>query len=141
MRNVSVSGLFEIALPRSKKSRDVASQIREKLHLNFGEFYAVIEGIYEISILAHHRERQALSKLVRRIGDAEIRDGLGAVTVAWPRTTKDIPGIYYRITRSLALRGISIQSFHTLGAEMVVIVRENDLMNAFEALQAVLYQN
>ena len=132
------SGIYEVAFASTEKSRGIIEILRNKLVIEEGEYLSIAEGSYEIVILTGQKNKDKVRKILGKFKTTSELDDLACVTVNWPKITKDIPGIYYRITRSLALRKISIQSFHTIGSEMMIIVKASDLMHAHESILKLL---
>ena len=132
------SQIYEVAVQRNAKGEEIARKVRKEVAPEKSDFLSVIEGSYEIVFFTSQRNKARLLQIIGRNKKTSEIDSLGCVTVNWPPITKSIPGIYYRITRALALGGISIQSFHTVGAEMMIFVDESSLGAAYEALERVL---
>jgi aspartokinase len=140
-RNLEISlrsGIYEVALRRTSKAERLADTIRKEISVTKGDLLSIVEGSYEIVVFASQSiEREILKHLKGHPRTSELRYA-GIVTVNWPPVTKDIPGIYARVTQAFARREISIQSFHTIGAEMMIIVKEDMLTSAYEALSSLL---
>lgn len=132
----SKSQIYELALARSEKNSLLAKKINEKFSAAKGDYISVIEGTYEIVIFTNQKHKKIIRKFITGCKITSEADNLAYITVNWGNTTKDIPGIYYRITRALALKNISIQSFHTVGAEMMIFFKEDVFQ---EASQTILH--
>ena len=131
--------LYEVAIASHGKSAAIADRVRKGIERRSGDLCAVIEGTYETVILTQQEYKKAVQKILGKTKRNSELGNLGAVTVNWPRSTKDIPGIYYRITRALAFNDIAIQSFHTLGSEMMIMVKDRSLGIAYDVLSRVLH--
>ncbi len=132
------SQIYEIAIQRNLKAEEIARRVRKEIGQEKSDFLSVIEGSYEIVFFTSQRNKEKLLHFIGKSKKTTELDNLGCVTVNWPPVSKSVPGIYYRITRALAFNGISIQSFHTVGAEMMIFVEESALRSAYEALERVL---
>jgi aspartokinase len=128
------NNIYGVAIARSDKSSELADKIRKALVIYPGDFLVIAAGSYEIAFSTSQRNKSALQKLIGKHKKTSEVENISAVTVNWPPLTKDIPGIYYAITRSLALKKITIQAFHTIGSEMMVLVDEKSLALAYETL-------
>jgi aspartokinase len=109
--------------------------------LSKGDLLTITEGFYEIVIFTSQKYRKQIRKLLGKLKPSSELSNLAIVTVNWPASTKNIPGIYYRITRALAIRQIAIQSFHTIGSEMMIIVSEESFGRAHETIYSLLYND
>ncbi len=134
----SKSQIYELAIARSEKNSVIAKKINEKFSAAKGDYISVIEGTYEIVIFTNQKHKKIIRKLISNCKITSEADNLAYITVNWENNTKDIPGIYYRITRALALKNISIQSFHTVGAEMMIFFKEEVFQDASQTILHLL---
>ena len=132
------SQIYEIAFRQSSASNNITSKIKKSLDSNKGTFLSIFEGQYEVVVCTNQRNKSLVKKAIPRNKITSEVDDIAYVTVNWDKCTKDIPGIYFRITRALALKGISIQSFHTIGAEMMIMVQSENLSEAHSTLCSLL---
>lgn len=139
--NVPISArsqIYEVAIEQSRRAKRSLEKIRERFAVGRGAFFSIVEGHYEVVFYVDQGRGVELRKLLRGERITSEIENLACVTVNWPRITKDVPGIYFRITRELALRGISIQAMHTIGAEMAIFVREDALVATHQAIAELL---
>lgn len=130
----SRSEIYEVAVERSQKNIDLFLSLQKNASHNKGNFLSVFEGSYEVVILTNQKNKPEIRKHLKASQITSEVDNLGYVTVNWEKLTKDIPGIYYRINKSLAVNDISIQSFHTIGTEMMILFKEDKLSKAYEII-------
>lgn len=121
------SNLFEIAVAKNQSSLRISDKLRQVLKLRESDFFSVFQGDYEIVFFTNSNLRKELIKNLKGLDITSKVDQLAFITVNWSPETKEIPGIYLRITRELALNQISIQSMHTIGSEMMIVLKERDL--------------
>ncbi len=132
------SQIYEVAIEKTPEIVKILRVIDSKIKRNKGDILSSIEGSYEILIFTNQHNKKIIKEALRGQKITSELDNLAYVTVNWEKLTKDIPGIYYRITRSLAFKGISIQSFHTIGAEMMIFFKEDVFMEAYQAIGNLL---
>lgn len=133
------SQIYEVAIERTPKVKKILDELYSHIERQKGEFFSFIEGTYEMVIFTNQHNKK---RVRRAINDQKItseRDDLSYVTVNWEKKTKEIPGIYYRITRALAFRNISIQSFHTIGAEMIIFFKKEEMVSAYQVIDDILH--
>lgn len=134
----SIGSLSEIAFRIDEKGMRSLAKLSSRLARNKSTVFISGHGAYEISVLADKKLMpQIIAEMKGARPTSKIKDA-ACVSVDWPASTKDIAGIYYRVTRALARREISIQSFHTIGAEMMIVVRESDLSRAHATISQLL---
>ena len=133
-----LTSLVEIGIRKDGHTLKRLQAFQHQLTLRGDEICTIAHGAYEVVILAHQRHTKRIYQSMRDCRFTSEVTQLGCVTVDWPSTTKDIPGIYYRVTRALSRREISIQSFHTIGSEMMILVREDVLPQAYTTIRQLL---
>ena len=132
------SQIYEVAIEKTPKIPDILKYIQKNIKRNKGEFLSVTEGTYEICIFTNQINKKLVKNLLKGQKITSELDNLAYVTVNWKKITKDIPGIYYRVTRSLSFKGISMQSLHTIGSEMMIFFKEKDFLDAYQTIIGIL---
>ena len=128
------SNVYEIAIKKESQLSTLLFNIQKNLIKKAGIFLSVVDGNYETVFLSNQCNKKIIKKMLKNKEITSEQDNLGYLSVNFEPYTKDIPGIYYRITRAFAFNNISIQSFHTIGAEMIILFKKKDFMNAYETL-------
>lgn len=131
------NNLTEIAVRKSERTAELISQLSAEL-ISDGREVSVMMGSYEIVIYSNAQDVALVERRLRSIKKTSVIHPIGCVTVDWPPSTKDIPGIYFLITRVLAFGRVSIQSFHTIGSEMSIFVTEPNLLSAHRLISELL---
>lgn len=132
------SNIYEVAFERTPDVNRIINLLYKKINRQKGEFLSIAEGTYEIVIFTNQSNKNIVQEALKRQHITSELDNLAYVTVNWAKITKDIPGIYYRITRTLAFKNISIQSFHTIGAEMMIFFKEDVFVDAYKTIVELL---
>ncbi|MDP3881963.1 MAG: hypothetical protein Q8Q31_03755 [Nanoarchaeota archaeon] len=133
------SQIYEVAIEKTPKSKKIFDQLYTNIKRHKGEFLSFVEGTYEIVVFTNQRNKNQVKHAIKGQKITSEQNNLAYVTVNWAKITKDIPGIYYRITRELAFKNISIQSFHTIGAEMIIFFKEEDFVRAYQVIDSILH--
>ena len=132
------SNIYEVAIEKTPHLLPILKYLYQKVKRQKGEFISIIEGTYEIAIFTNQNNKKYVREALRSEKITSELNNLAYITVNWKKFTKDIPGIYYRITRALAFKGISIQSFHTIGGEMMIFFKAGVLVEAYKIIVGVL---
>lgn len=97
-------------------------------------FYSVSRGVTETTILV----TSTLEKQVETIfEDEKIQSketDLSAITLLLPNENRSLYGVYYYILKDLAWRGINLIELISTSNEFTIIVRNEDLDQAFSAV-------
>lgn len=134
----AVPDLVEIAYRKTPSTLARMERVQKRLMSIESEVKLIAHGLYEVVFFVEQSHATAIHKIMRGSRTTSHVQRLGCVTVDWPASTKDIPGIYYRVTRALARREISIQSFHTIGSEMMIVVQGDLLQGAYTTIAQLL---
>ena len=140
-KNVEISTksqIYEVAIEKTPAIPIILKRLYKRIRREKGEFLSVVEGTYEFVIFTNQSKKEDVREALKGKKITSELNNAAYVTVNWKRITKDIPGIYYRITRALAFKGISIQSFHTIGAEMILFFKEDVFIEAYRTIAALL---
>jgi hypothetical protein len=97
-------------------------------------FYSVSRGVTETTILV----TSTLEAQVEEIfGDEKLQSketALSAITLLLPTENRSLYGVYYYILKDLAWRGINLIELISTSNEFTIIVRNEDLDQAFSAV-------
>lgn len=97
-------------------------------------FYSVSRGVTETTILVTSslEEQMALIFAKERLLSKETK--LSAITLLLPIENRNLYGVYYYILKDLAWRGINLIELISTSNEFTIIVRNQDLDQAFSAV-------
>src|SRR3989338_3606997 len=104
------SQIYEVAIEKTPQFKKILDTLYQHIQIQKGDFLSFVEGTYEIVIFTNQKNKKHVRDAIKNHKKTAERDNLAYITVNWNESTKEIPGIYYRITRALAFRNISIQS-------------------------------
>ena len=130
-----LNGMNEITLP--KKSEGYLESLQKIALLGKIDF-SIVEGQFETLLFFKNRYLHQIRNSVDISKSNVMISGLSCISVQWPAVTKDIPGIYYKVARALAIRDISVQSLHTIGSEMMIVVKSEFEKATSDALRHAL---
>lgn len=102
-------------------------------------FVTLVEGEKEIVVMTDHPLKDLLNNKTLKKVINHYTNNLGFVSVNFPIELRQVPGVYSLITSSLAEAGISIHSFHTIGGEILILVKNEELVHTQEVLQSLLF--
>jgi hypothetical protein len=134
---ITRTNIHEIILNKNlanrKRCLGIVSEISQTKY-----FVSVVEGEKEIVVMTDQPLRELLKiKGLKNIVNHKTGD-LGFISVNFPIELRNVPGIYSLITSSLAEAEISIHSFHTIGGEILILVKNEDLVHTQEVLRSLL---
>lgn len=134
---VTRTNIFELILNKTSENRQHCLSIVNKISKT-KHFISMIEGEKEIVVMTDYPINEILvNKNLKRL-ITHSTEGLGFISVNFPIELKQVPGVYNYITAGLVETKISIHSFHTIGGEILVLVKNEDIIQTQEVLKSLL---
>ncbi len=127
------SNLTELIFVKSDEKRQVGLQLFHKISKT-KHFSCLVEGEKEIVLLTDFPVDKLLESKGVINSITHQTEGLAFISIDLPIELREIVGVYSTITTQLALADISIHSFHTIGGEILILVRDEDLVDAQRVL-------
>lgn len=134
---VTRANLEELIFTKNSANRQVCLDLFHQLNKT-KYFSCLVEGEKEIVLLADCVLNGKLSAKKAVKNASYHTTGLGYISIDFSINLREIVGIYGCITSALASANISIHSFHTIGGEILILVRNDDLIKAQEVLTSTL---
>ena len=97
-------------------------------------FYTFSRGISETTILITEDLAEPLEELFRKETLLDKRIELASISLMLPEENRSLYGVYYAILKVLAWEGINLVELISTSNEFTVIVRQEDLEDAFRVL-------
>jgi len=131
---IARSNIEEIVLGKDVKNRIFCMDLVDKISKT-KNFISLVEGERELVVMTDYQ----LKEFIAVSGNEFIHNtGLSLISINFPIELRVQPGIYSIITSSLAEAEISIHSFHTIGGEIIILVKDENLSKTQEIFQLLL---
>lgn len=137
---VTRTNICELVLNKNFENRKRCLNIVNKISQT-KYFISIVEGEKEIVVMTDHPLKKVLQNKTLKNIVTHNTENLGFISVNFPIELRLVPGVYNLITTSLVAANISIHSFHTIGGEILILVKNEDLVHAQETLQSLLAGN
>ncbi|MBI2029237.1 hypothetical protein HYT02_02370 [Candidatus Gottesmanbacteria bacterium] len=131
------TGVHELIFIKNKENREESLKIFKNISIT-KYFSCVVEGEKEIVVLTDYPIKDLLKKKGLKNKISHITDELGFISIDFPIKLREVLGVYNYVTQALFLANISIHSFHTIGGEILILVKNQDLIKAQEVLSSAL---
>lgn len=131
------TGMRELIFNKTLENRRQCLILFEKISRT-KHFSCVVEGEQEIVLLTDHPLSNLLKNNSLRKQVAHQTKELGYISIDFPIKLREVLGVYNYVTQVLFLANISIHSFHTIGGEILILVKNQDLVKAQEVLTSAL---
>ncbi len=137
LKLVTRSNLQELIFSKSPENRQTALDLFKYISKT-KHFTCLVEGEKEIVLLTDHSLNYFLKRkdLIKNI--SYHTSGLGFISIDFPLKLRKAVGVYSFITSALMSATIPIHSFHTIGGEILIIVKNEDLIKTQETLTSSL---
>ncbi len=132
------SNLYEISFKKNPRVSSHAFELEKQVSKQAGSFLSIIEGVNETAFLTNQFNREGVMRILGGIRIIHEKSGLGLVSIDFEPSAKEMPGIYYLITRALAFNNIPIHSMHTIGGEVILIFEGSDLLKAHRVITSAV---
>ncbi|MDP9249618.1 MAG: ACT domain-containing protein [bacterium] len=134
---VSRSNLSEFIFNKTKEKRQLSQDLFQIISKT-KNFSCLIEGEKEIVLLTDYPLEglpriEFLKKMI-----SHHTQKLGFISIDLPIKLREVIGVYSRITSALAIAQIPIHSFHTIGGEVLILVKNEDLIKTQEVISSSL---
>lgn len=134
---VTRTNIRELILNKNQENRkyclDIVNRISEARH-----FISMIEGEKEMVVMTDYTTNEILEDLKLKKLVTNTTEELGFISVNFPIELRKVPGVYNYITGALVEANISIHSFHTIGGEILILVKNEDILHTQEVLKSLL---
>lgn len=106
----------------------------QEIGVDSDSFFTISQGVFETNIVISKK----LQNRVKTIFDGEeilwSEDQLASITIKLPKDNVEQSGIYYFILKQMAWANISVIEIISTTHEITLVVRENDIKEAFSIL-------
>lgn len=131
------SNITELIFAKDKDNRSLSRRIFQEIS-STKDFSCLVEGEKEVVLITDRNLHQLMTKNNLQKTISHQTTGLGFISVDLPIRLREVVGVYSLITSTLAVAQIPIHSFHTIGGEILILVKNEDLISAQEVLSTSL---
>ncbi len=133
------SNLTELTINRSGRMPQIMKSIYEFPELEEGCIMHAVQGNNQTTFVFSTRlERRMWSLLSNEKAISEIKD-LAQLSIKFDEKMMRVPGFIVYILKELAWNNINIVEIVSTYTELIVIMKKDDLMNAYRIVQELLF--
>jgi aspartokinase len=137
--NISIrAGLIAFNIHKGTQVQDSLKKIYDIIDLNSGDFLTITQGLNEIFIITDKKYEKKMLELIPKRYYKEVYKELASLTIHIPKSSVEVPGLFYLATRELLWENINVLDIVSTATEMTFIVKENDASLAFVAFNKML---
>ena len=97
-------------------------------------FFTISQGVFETNIVVSKKLKTKIDEIFKDEIILWSLTNLASITIKLPKSNIEQSGIYYFILKQLAWADISVQEIISTTHEITIVVKENDIKQAFSIL-------
>lgn len=137
LKKAEIRTLTKMACLSLKKNEETTlklSQILPRVNFEAGETLRILEGAKIFKLLVNQNSYEKMKSFFTKKNIIDSNKKIGMVEMIYPDILKKTPGVFSLISTELAQNDISIIDALICSNEHIIIVSQDDLLNAFEIL-------
>lgn len=135
------SNLTDYTFENSESLKTKQSELLREIHKDNASFFTLCKGVSETTFIVSSQQAETIERIFKEERLKSNTKNLASVTVKLPLINTEIYGIYYYILKHLAWEGINIIEIMSTSNEFTVVVRQNDVDQAFKILMNLKRSN
>jgi hypothetical protein len=135
------SNLTDYTFENSESLKTKQSELLIEIHKDNASFFTLCKGVSETTFIVSSQQAETIERIFKEERLKSNTKNLASVTVKLPLINTEVYGIYYYILKQLAWEGINIIEIMSTSNEFTVVVRQNDVDQAFKILMDLKRSN
>jgi len=135
------SNLTDYTFDNSESLKTKQSELLSEIHKDNASFFTLCKGVSETTFIVSSQQAETIERIFKEERLKSNTKNLASVTVKLPLINTEVYGIYYYILKHLAWEGINIIEIMSTSNEFTVVVRQNDVDQAFKILMNLKRSN
>jgi hypothetical protein len=135
------SNLTDYTFENSESLKTKQSELLIEIHKDNSSFFTLCKGVSETTFIVSSQQAETIERIFKEERLKSNTKNLASVTVKLPLINTEVYGIYYYILKHLAWEGINIIEIMSTSNEFTIVVRQNDVDQAFKILMDLKRSN
>ena len=135
------SNLTDYTFENSESLKTKQSELLREINKDNTSFFTLCKGVSETTFIVSSQQAETIERIFKEERLKSNTKNLASVTVKLPLINTEVYGIYYYILKHLAWEGINIIEIMSTSNEFTVVVRQNDVDQAFKILMNLKRSN
>ena len=132
------TNIIDIIVQKTPCLFDKLKRIYDIIQFDNGDILHIIYGRNTVSIVTNERYKNEICRFLQFEKTIEIRENLVALSFAIDKKLVETPGVLFQILRNFAWESINILEIISMDLEMTFIVKEDDAVIGYRALQRLI---
>ena len=132
------TNIIDIGVMKTPCLFDKLKRIYDVIQFEKGDILHIIYGRNTVSIITNERYKKQICVFLQSEKIFNIEENLVALSFSIDKRLVDTPGVLFQIIRNFAWESINIMEVISIDLEMTFIVKENDAVTGYKALQKLV---
>ncbi|MBS3069752.1 hypothetical protein J4441_05285 [Candidatus Micrarchaeota archaeon] len=136
IKNISTrGGMADISIAKSARVKEIVGKVQEVMEAERGESANFVHGNNELTMIFSSSKFREVKGILKGEKIREEIDGLSQLSILFDEKMADTPGLIALILKELAWREINVVEVVSTYTELGIIVREDDIVDAYKAVR------
>ncbi len=135
------SGLVEITYENSEGLIEKAGKLFHPGAQTKNLFCTITQGVFETAVITNMFFLKRLETVFKNEKVIALLSNLTAITIRLPQENVEMPGVYYRILKTLAWNNINIIDIVSTNTEFTILLKDSEVELGFSALKKLFRGN
>ena len=131
------SGLIDYSFQNTPEFEKMSSKFSLKQLTNTKGFHTLCKGIHETTVIISENLKNLFEKSLGTIPYQSRQENLASITIQLPKLNTEVTGLYHHLLGIITWRGINIIEVISTTHELTIIIKEEHVSAALEALMKV----
>ena len=131
------SGLIDYSFQNTPEFEKMSSKFSLKQLTNTMGFHTLCKGIHETTVIISENLKSIFEKSLGDIPYLARQEDLASITIQLPKLNTEVSGLYHYLLGIITWRGISIVEVISTTHELTIILKEEHVSAALEALMKI----
>jgi aspartokinase len=132
------TNIIDITVQKTPALFDKLKKIYDVIHFDQGDILHIIYGRNTVSVVTNERYKDQITRFLQFEKILNVEENLVALSFAIDKKLVETPGVLFQILRNFAWESINIREIISIDLEMIFVVKEDDAVVGYKALQRLI---
>ena len=128
------SGLIDYSFQNTPEFEKISSKFSLKQLANTNGFHTLCKGVHETTVIISENLKNVFEKSLGVISYQSRQENLASITIQLPKLNTEVTGLYHHLLGIITWRDINIIEVISTTHELTIIIKEEHISAALEAL-------
>ena len=128
------SGLIDYSFQNTPEFEKISSKFSLRQLTKTKGFHTLCKGVHETTVIISENLKNVFEKSLGAITYQSRQENLASITIQLPKLNTEVTGLYHHLLGMITWRGINIIEVISTTHELTIIIKEEHVSAALEAL-------